>query len=224
MPEKITNNNFRDLQSQLYSAVISDVLDGLGYRHQAMRPFIRPVRDDIKMIGRARTGRYVNVHSVDEGENPYEIEIELVDDLKAGEIAVLGCNGPTERIAPWGELLSTAAKQRNAVGCVTDGLIRDVVRIKEIGFCVFHGGIGPLDSSGRAKMIERELPVECGGVLVNSGDIVFGDLDGVVVIPQAIESDVINQSIQKVTAENNSREDLEKGLLLAEVYEKYGVL
>ncbi len=159
-----------------------------------------------------------------EGENPYEIEIALVDDLKPGDVAVLDCGGPTERIAPWGELLSTASAKRGAAGCVIDGLVRDIRLIRELQFPVFHGGIGPLDTKGRAKMMARDVPVCCGGVAVSSGDLIFGDADGVVVIPQAIAPKVIEAAIAKVKSENVTRDELNRGLLLGEVYRKYGVL
>ena len=104
-----------------------------------------------------------------EGENPYELEIRLVDDLKPGDVAVFACGGPTDRIAPWGELLTTAAMARGAAGCVTDGLVRDVRHIRKMKFPVFHGGIGPLDSKGRSRMIEMDRPVVCAGVRVCVG-------------------------------------------------------
>jgi regulator of RNase E activity RraA len=220
----MSNMDFDALKADLYTAVLSDVLDSFGHMNQAMRPFIRPLDESKVLFGRARTGLYMNTYSVAEGENPYEIEIELVDDLKPGDVAVFDCGGPTERIAPWGELLSTASLKRGAVGCVTDGLVRDVRLIRELGFPVFHGGIGPLDSKGRAKMMARDVPISCGGVRVASGDLIFGDADGVVVIPQAIASQVIDAAIAKVKSENVTRDELNRGLLLGEVYRKYGVL
>lgn len=220
----MSNMDFDALKADLYTAVLSDVLDSFGHMNQAMRPFIRPLDESKVLFGRARTGLYMNTYSVAEGENPYEIEIELVDDLKPGDVAVFDCGGPTERIAPWGELLSTASLKRGAVGCVTDGLVRDVRLIRQLGFPVFHGGIGPLDSKGRAKMMARDVPISCGGVSVSSGDLIFGDVDGVVVIPQAIAGPVIDAAIAKVKHENVTRDELNRGLLLGEVYRKYGVL
>ena len=216
--------DFKQLSTELYSAVLSDVMDEFGLMKQAMRPFIRPVDDSLVMMGRARTGLFADTYSVREGENPYKIEIELLDDLKPGDVPVLACHGPTERIAPWGELLTTASLARGGVGCVTDGLVRDLRHIKRLGFPVFHGGIGPLDTRGRARMTERDVAVECGGVAVRSGDIVFGDIDGVVVIPQDHAAKVIERAKQKITSENHTRDELQQGRLLAEVYEKYGVL
>ncbi|MEO8508347.1 MAG: RraA family protein [Betaproteobacteria bacterium] len=215
---------FAELKKTLYTAVLSDVLDSLGHMHQAMRPFVRPLDDASVIMGPARTGLWMNVYSVTEGENPYEHEMALLDDLKPGDVAVFGCGGPTERVAPWGELLSTAATCRGAAGCVTDGLVRDVRQIRAMKFPVFHGGIGPLDSRGRAKMVAIDVPTECGGVGVATGDIVFADVDGVVIIPAAIADDVIAKALVKVTAENRTRDELLQGRLLTDVYAKFGVL
>jgi 4-hydroxy-4-methyl-2-oxoglutarate aldolase len=208
----------------LSAAVLSDVMDGLGLTGQAMKPFVRPLDEQLVLTGRARTGLYMPVYSVREGENPYEVEIALVDDLKPGEVAVLACGGPTERIAPWGELLSTACVARKAAGCVTDGLVRDVKQIRDMRFPVFHGGIGPLDTKGRARMVERDIPVECGGVRVHPGDIVFGDADGVVVIPREREQEIITKAAEKVSGEDHTRDALRRGELLAEVFKRYGIL
>jgi 4-hydroxy-4-methyl-2-oxoglutarate aldolase len=208
----------------LYSAVLSDTLDGLGFMNQAMKPFIRPVDDSLVMMGRVRTGLYMVTYGHAAGENPYELEMKLVDGLKPGDVAVLACNGPTDRIAPWGELLSTAARARGAHGCVTDGLVRDLRHIRAMGFPVFHGGIGPLDSKGRARMAEIDTEVVCAGVRMKSGDLIFGDIDGVVVIPRAIEAETLARAVEKVTSETATRKELQAGALLAEVYAKYGVL
>lgn len=212
------------LKGVLYAAVVSDTLDAMGFRQQAMRPFLRPLDDGLVLLGRARTGLYMPVYEVAPGENPYEVEMALVDDLKPGEVAVLACGGPTERIAPWGELLTTAAKARGAAGCVTDGLVRDVRHIRQASFPVFAGGIGPLDSKGRGKMVAKDCTVECAGVLVRPGDLVFGDADGVVVVPQEIAARAIEAALAKIGSENHTRDELARGATLAEVYAKYGVL
>ncbi|MEI6025936.1 MAG: RraA family protein [Betaproteobacteria bacterium] len=208
----------------LSAAILSDVMDSLGLMRQAMKPFVRPLDDTLVLVGRARTGLYMPAYEVKDGENPYEVEIALVDDLKPGDVVVLACNGPTERIAPWGELLSTAATARGAAGCVIDGLVRDVRQIREMRFPVFHGGIGPLDTKGRARMMQRDVPVECAGVAVASGDLVFGDVDGVVVIPQAREHEVIERALAKVQGENDTRDALLRGESLASVFQRMGIL
>jgi len=213
-------DQFRDLSA----AVLSDVMDVLGLMNQAMQPFVRPLDESLVLAGRARTGLYMLAYEVRDGENPYEVEIALVDDLKPGDVPVLACDGPTQRIAPWGELLSTAAQVRGAAGCITDGLVRDVRQIREMRFPVFHGGIGPLDTKGRARMVQRSLPVECAGVKVRDGDIVFGDVDGVVVIPQERAAEVLARASEKVAGEGRTRDELRQGRLLREVFEKYRIL
>ena len=216
--------DFESLTNELYSAVLSDVMDEFGLVDQAMRPFVRPVDDGLVLMGRARTGLFASTYGLRDGENPYEVEIALLDDLRPNDVAVLACGGPTDRIAPWGELLTTAARARGAVGCVTDGLVRDLRHIRKLQFPVFHGGIGPLDSRGRARMIEMDTVVECGGVRVRSGDIVFGDIDGVVVIPQDRAVTIIERACAKAKSESHTRAELKQGRLLRDVYEKYGVL
>jgi regulator of RNase E activity RraA len=213
-------DQFRNLSA----AVLSDVMDVLGLMNQAMQPFVRPLDESLVLAGRARTGLYMLAYEVRDGENPYEIEIALVDDLKPGDVPVLACDGPTQRIAPWGELLSTAAQVRGAAGCITDGLVRDVRQIREMRFPVFHGGIGPLDTKGRARMVQRNVPVECAGVKVRDGDIVFGDVDGVVVIPQERAAEVLARANEKVAGEGRTRDELRQGRLLREVFEKYRIL
>lgn len=213
-----------DQLRDLSAAVLSDVMDALGLRNQAMQPFVRPLDENLVLAGRARTGLYMLAYEAREGENSYEVEIALVDDLKPGDVPVLACNGPTQRIAPWGELLSTAAQARGAAGCITDGLVRDVRQIRELRFPVFHGGIGPLDTKGRATMVQRDVLVECAGVKVRDGDIVFGDVDGVVVIPQERAAEVLAKAKEKVAGEGRTRDELRQGRLLREVFEKYRIL
>ena len=113
----------------LYAAVLSDVLDGLGYRHQVLPPSIRPLDERVVLCGRARTGLYPRRLSRADRPQPYELEIALIDDLKPGDVPVLAC-GRSGRIAPWGELLTTASMARGAHGCVTDGLVRDTSAIR----------------------------------------------------------------------------------------------
>ena len=184
-------NNVAPLREQivakLYSAVLSDVLDAAGHPHQAMRPFLRPLDDSLVLFGRVRTGLYANSYHVDLSKNPYAVEIALVDDLQTGDVPVLACGGPTDRIAPWGELLTTA-------------------------------------SARRGEMIARDVPVECAGARAETGDWIFGDADGVVVVPQAVASAIFAEALRKVESEDRTRQELLEGRSLAEVYNKYGVL
>lgn len=211
------------IAKDLYTAVLSDVLDELGYRDQALPPSIRPLDDELVMVGRARTGAYREVYRVVPGDNPYALEIALVDDLKAGDVVVLGCGGST-RIAPWGELLSTAARVRGAAGCLTDGYVRDTRAIRRLRFPVFHGGIAPLDSKGRGTIAEIDVPIRCGGVAVAPGDLVVGDADGVIVVPQAVEAAVLDKAFAKVRGEDDTRAELERGATLADVFARHGIL
>lgn len=212
------------LAGVLHTPVLSDVLDGLGLMRQALRPFVRPLDETLTLFGRVRTGRYELVERAEPGGNPYEIEMDLIDDLRPGEVAVLACGGPTEWVAPWGELLSTSARARGAAGCVTDGLVRDVARIRAMRFPVFHGGIGPLDTKGRAEMVERDAPVVIAGVHAAKGDWLLGDADGVVVVPADRAEQTFGAALDKIEAEDRTREALEAGETLRSVFARYGVL
>jgi regulator of RNase E activity RraA len=213
-----------DLRRLLYTPVLSDVLDGFGLMRQALRPFVRPLDESLVLLGRVRTGRYAIADAVQPDHNPYQLEMDLIDDLKPGEVPVLACGGPTDIIAPWGELLSTAAKARGAAGCVTDGLVRDVARIRAMRFPVFHGGIGPLDTKGRAEMRQKDTPIDIAGVRVASGDWVMGDVDGVVFIPADKADAVFRAALDKIAAEDTTRAELESGESLHAVYARHGVL
>ncbi len=212
-----------DIRRRLYTAVLSDVLDELGYRQQAFPPSIRPLDDALVLAGFARTGVYREVYRVVPDQNPYELEMALIDDLKPDQVAVFGCGGST-RIAPWGELLSTAARARGAAGCVTDGMVRDIRAIRTMKFPVFHGGIAPLDSKGRGMVAEIDVPIECAGVSIEPGDLIVGDADGVVVVPRAVEDEALTHAFAKVTGEDHTRDELAAGASLKEVFAKYRVL
>ncbi len=213
-----------ELRRLLYTPVLSDVLDSFGLMQQALRPFVRPLDESLVLFGRVRTGRYVPTGHVVAGHNPYGLEMDLIDDLKADEVPVLTCGGPTDRIAPWGELLSTAARARGAVGCITDGLVRDVARIRAMRFPVFHGGIGPLDTKGRAEMVEKDAAIDIAGVRVTPGDWVMGDVDGVVFVPSGSADAIFRAALDKIAAEDTTRAELEAGESLHAVYARHGVL
>lgn len=224
MPDLARDLDLAELKGRLYAAVLSDVLDELGHPDQAVKPLVRPLDEASVLCGFARTGLYMKRYHLPEGHNPYALEMDLIDSLKPGEIPVLACDGPTDRIAPWGELLTTASMVRGAAGCLTDGLVRDVRRIRELGFPVFHGGIGPLDTKGRAEMMAADEPVELGGARVAPGDFIFGDVDGVVIVPRAIAPEAIRRALAKIEAEDTTREELLAGNSLRSVFERHGVL
>ena len=212
---------FDMMKDQLYAAVISDALDAAGYREQALRHTIRPLHPGTVVVGRAMPVLCVEVYEIP--DEPYQQEIAAVDSLKRDDVLVCSTNGST-RICFWGELLSTAALARGARGAVIDGFIRDARQILEMGFPVFTTGLSPVDSNGRGDVVAYNVPIECGGVPVNPGDIVFGDADGVVVIPQVVEATVIGAALEKVSGENRTRDALRAGATLREVYDKYGIL
>ncbi len=209
------------MEEKLYSSMISDVLDELDIRGQAMREYIRPLYPEAVVAGRAVTALAVDVY--EPREPPYDKEIELVDSLTGGDVVVTCANG-SKRAALWGELLSTASRARGARGAIIDGFTRDVKRIVEMKFPVFATGVRPLDSRGRVEIIDYNCPIECGGVPVNPGDTVFGDIDGVVVIPKDKAREVVASALDKVGREDLTRKELEKGALLRDVYKKYGTL
>lgn len=208
---------------RLSSALLSDALDQAGIFNQAMGPEIRPLDNDLRLCGRARTGMYIEVAQVTEGKNPYDLEIALVDQLEAGDVVVLACGG-SRKIAPWGGLLSTASHIKGCSGCITDGFVRDTKQIRTLGFPVFHGGIAPLDSRGRGEVREIDVPVICAGVRVAPGDLVFGDCDGVVVIPQAFEEIVFAHAMVKLQGETDTLSELMNGMSLKDVFARHGIL
>jgi len=221
MKFKSDNERFDLIQSKLYTAVVSDALDDSGFRNQVMRHDIRPLHPDFIVIGRARTALWINEYKV--RENPYENEIQLIDSLQPGDVTVHSTDLSNE-IAPWGELLSTASKIRKSNGAIVDAFTRDVKKIISMNFPVFTKGIKPTDSRGRGHVQAFDVPISCGDITVRPNEIVFGDYDGIVVIPKEAEDEVISIALEKVSGENKTREGLRKGMLLAEVYKKYGVL
>lgn len=212
---------FEVLERQLYTAVISDVLDGMGYRDQVMRANLNPLVEGSVVAGRARTLLAVDYY--EPLNQPYEVEMKFIDTLVAGDLVVAGTNESVEN-GLWGELLSTASKVRGARGAIIDGYIRDVRKIKQLGFPLWCTGTKPVDSSGRGMTLDYDCAVKCGGVVVHSGDVVFGDEDGVVVIPQKLIESVVKTALDKVSAEDATRQALRTGVSLTEVFQKFGVL
>jgi regulator of RNase E activity RraA len=212
-----------DVRRDLFASVLSDCLDTVGLMDRALPSRIRPLDEASVMVGRARTAQFMEVERHEAGTNPYELEIALIDSLKPDEIPVFACSNPA-RIAPWGELLSTAAQVRGAAGALMDGAVRDIKAIRQMEFPVFHGGIGPLDTKGRGRVMALDVPVRCAGVPVESGDLVFGDADGVVVVPRAAEAQVLALAFEKIRGEKRTLADLRAGEKLADVFAKYGIL
>jgi 4-hydroxy-4-methyl-2-oxoglutarate aldolase len=213
------------IRDNLYVAAVCDILDQLGYRHQAMHQRLRPLlpdRHNCGFVGRARTFRWMDADYVQE-DSPYGIELEAIDSLGPGDVAVHSTDHSGNN-APWGELMSTVAKRNGAVGCVCDSQIRDCNRIIEMGFPVYYAGIRPLDSLGRGILMAYDVPIRCGDVLVKPGNLIFADFDGIVAVPNEVEEEVLVKAQEKVHKENLSRKELLEGKSLREVFLKYGVL
>jgi 4-hydroxy-4-methyl-2-oxoglutarate aldolase len=213
--------SLRILRERLYTAVVSDVLDRQGLLEQAMSARIRPLEPRMRLVGRAHTVLTADIYQ--RPANPYEKEIASVDSLKPGDVMVAATNG-SERTCLWGELLSTAARARGAAGALIDGHTRDVARILEMEFPLFCTGFRPVDSSSRSIVVDYDCPVLCGGVMVSPGDVIFADIDGVIAIPQDRLEETVQAALEKVQAENSSRQMLEEGYLLRDVYDRFGVL
>lgn len=212
---------FDMMRDRLSAAVISDVIDSLGAREQAMRADIRPVYPGAIVVGRAYTALTADIFKVI--DDPYQKEIEAVDSLKPNDVMVV-CTNQSKRTCFWGELLSTAAQARGARGIVIDGYTRDVAQITAMKFPAFATGMRVVDSAGRSIVIDHGCPVNCGDVIVNPGDIIFGDIDGVIVVPKELEKEVIPLALEKAGKEDLLREELRKGTLLRDAYNKYEVL
>jgi regulator of RNase E activity RraA len=210
------------IADNLYVAAVCDELDELGFRNQALHHRLRPLDgDNCTFVGRARTLRWMEVDFI--GEDPYGPEIEAVDSIKPGDVLVHSTDAGLVN-APWGELMSTIAKRNGAVGCVCDSLVRDCKKIMAMKFPVFAAGIRPLDSKGRGRVMAYDVPIRCGDVVVNSGDLIFADFDGVVVLPRSVEEKALAAAAGRVGKESSTRRELINGRTLRDVYNEFGVL
>lgn len=208
-----------DRLSRLYSAVVADVLDKLGFRNQCLDARIRPLYPEAKCAGFALTVQTVPAREV-APPCPYAGELAAVDALQADDVLVVSQTGWSF----WGELLSTAAQYRRCRGVVLDGPTRDSVAIRGMGFPVFHVGFHPADSLGRLDVSDHNVPINCGGVLIHAGDLILADHDGVVAIPLAIAEQVLQLAEEKVSGENLVRKALAEGMTTAEAFAKFGIL
>jgi regulator of RNase E activity RraA len=215
---KITLEMMREV---LYSAVVCDALDGLGYGNQSPRVQLRPQTGCAKLVGRCRTTLWADMAHVD--PRPYDLELQAVDGCKADDVLIAAAGG-SMRSGIWGELLSTAARNSGCVGAIIDGAVRDVAKMTAMGFSVFARGTCVYDSQNRQRVIDIDVPVEIDGVRFCPGDLVIADVDGVVVVPQAVEIKAIGRAWEKVHAENITRDAIKAGMKAVAAYQKYGVL
>jgi regulator of RNase E activity RraA len=213
----------QECRARLNAAAIADSLDGFGYHHQVLAPGIKAVDPNLVLCGLARVGIYMPLYHDDENTRVYEYEIALVDSLQPEEVPVLCCHG-LERVAPWGELLSERSHYLGAAGMLTDGCVRDTTRIRALKFPVYSAGTNPMDTKYRGKLMLYDVPGEILGVRVESGDLVFGDVDGTVIVPKAIMREALGKALDKVAAENVVRDEIRAGGKLVDIFERHGIL
>ncbi len=209
------------MRAELYSAVVSDALDGLGFPHQSPRLPLRPWTGNELLVGRCKTTLWVDMAHVD--PRPYELELQAVDACQPDDVLIAAAGGSL-RSGIWGELLTTAAKNSGCVGAIIDGAIRDVAKIRPMNFPVFARATCVYDSLNRQRVVDVDIPVEIDGVRFCAGDLVFADEDGIVVVPQAVEKEAIQKAWEKVHAENEVRDAIRNGLKAVDAFAKYGVL
>ncbi len=213
--------DFARMREVLYAAVLADVLDALGLREQVIGLPLECLSGGPVLVGRAKTTLWEEIDHVD--PRPYELELQAVDACRPDEIFVAAAAG-SMRSGIWGELLSTAARNRGCVGAIVDGAVRDVAKMNAMGFTVFARGTCPRDSLHRQRVTAVDVTVTIGSVRVSPGDLMFADVDGVVVVPQAVERDALAKAWEKVTAENRVRDEIRAGMKAGDVFRKYGVL
>jgi len=219
--DKFSSDYYQLIEDKLYTAVLADVMDGLGCQRQSMCADIRPLYPEARVVGRAATMLAADVyHQPDE---PYKLELRLLDDLRPGEVVLCTTQG-SRRAGLWGELLSTHTRAKGGRGAIMDGLARDAARIIQMRFPVFASGLIPADSKGRLEVIGIRVPVEIGGVPVKDGDLVVGDYDGCVIVPREVEDDAVSLALEKVAKENVVRDILSKGASIQKVFKEHGVL
>lgn len=209
------------MRESLYAAVVSDALDSLGFPHQSPRLLLKPYTTSQILVGRCKTTLWADM--AHEDPRPYDLELRAVDSCKPEDVLIAAAGG-SMRSGIWGELLSTAAGNSGCGGAIIDGAIRDVAKIREMGFPVFARGTCVYDSQNRQRVIDVDVPVEIDGVRFSPGDLVFADEDGVVVVPQAVEVEAIRRAWNKVHAENVTRDAIRGGMKALAAYERFGVL
>lgn len=220
---------FAAAKHQLHTNVVGDVLDSLGFYDQFLRPELRPVRPDAVLIGRAMTvleidapfASFEGAHNTTVAQ-PFGMMFEALDSLKENEVYI--CTGASPRFALWGELMSTRAAALGAAGAVVDGYSRDTRAVANHPLPVFSCGSYGQDQGARGKVVDYRVPIRMGNVWINPGDIVFGDIDGVVIVPQQVEDEVFAKATEKVSGENVVRDALAAGLSTVEAYKEYGIM
>ena len=216
-------------KQELFTAVVGDVMDKMGLLHQFLPPRLQPLCDDMVTIGRAMPVLEADVftEAVTSSNNPimtkpFGLMLEALDDLKTNEIYV--CTGGSPRYALWGELMSTRAMKLGAAGAVVDGYSRDTFGILQLGFPVFSSGRYAQDQGPRGKVLDFRVPLEIEGVRINPGDIIFGDIDGVIVIPQEAEEEAFTKAVEKARGEKLVQKAIQDGMSACEAFATFGIM
>jgi regulator of RNase E activity RraA len=219
MPEwKNDKELFEIMKKELYTGVICDMLDTLGYSHVYLPREIQSIRSSDIMVGRAYPTIICDVYG--EQETPLGLLSEAIDHISEDEVYIV--TGGARRCSYFGEIMTATVKRRGAVGAVIDGFIRDTRQIFEQDFPVFCMGRDAQGSLYRNQVIRYGCPVEIGNILIKPGDLVFGDIDGVVVFPREIEEEAIQVTLAKVRGEKDTREAIENGMSAVEAEKTYG--
>jgi regulator of RNase E activity RraA len=220
MPWTNDQQLFAQIRETLYTPVVGDILDAAGLWHQFLPQAIRPLREDMKLVGRAMPVLIADAWGPQ--RDPFGRMTEALDQLQPGEIYL--ATGGSRNCAAWGEILTATARTRGGAGAVIDGFHRDTPRVLEQNWPVFSHGSFAQDAGVRSRVIDFRCPVEIEGVRITPGDLVFGDIDGVVIVPQAVEQDVIEKALEKARGEKVVRKAIEAGLSSTEAFRKYGIL
>ena len=216
---------FASLRDELFTAVVGDVLDRMGRRRQFLPQAISPLRPDMKVIGRAMPVLEADIfdeNSRAPGAKPFGLMLEALDDLRPGEVYV--ATGGSLRYAFWGELMSTRARYLGAAGAVLNGFVRDAAGIEALGFPTFSRGLYAQDQGPRGKVIDFRVAIEIEGVRVAPGDLIFGDREGVLVIPAEIEAEAVEAALAKASTENKVATAIRGGMGAREAFDTFGVL
>src|SRR6202166_2184104 len=229
---KLSNSDqelFSTIRQELFTCVVGDVMDKLGLQHQFLPPQIHALRPDMVLIGRAMPVLAVDVFEEKIAgahnrlmEKPFGLMLEALDDLKANEVYVN--TGSSPRNALWGELMSIRARKLGSRGAVLNGYVRDTKSILNMGFPTFGFGSYGQDAAPRYKVVDFRIPVEIGSVRVRPGDILFGDIDGVLVIPAEAETEVFTRALEKARGEKLVKKAIERGSSAVDAVAKYGIM
>ncbi|MCA9062893.1 MAG: RraA family protein [Planctomycetaceae bacterium] len=216
-----THISLPQVKEKLYSAVVCDALDALGFPNQSPRVSLKNLTFPRMIAGRCRTTLWADMFHSD--PKPYELELQAVDSCCPDDVLICAAGG-SMRSGIWGELLTTAVTNGGCTGAIVDGAIRDVEKIRAMQFPVVARGTCIYDSKDRQRVIDLDIPVQIDGVMFSPGDLVIADEDGIVVVPQAVEADVLQRAWDKVHAENEVRDAIRAGMKATDAFAKYGVL